>query len=475
MKLIKLLPVVFGILLSFCLLAGCVTMGTETAEKHSRANAINNMAPKVSLFIHLQKAEGPNLSMQLTEIEIFDGEKWLALLEQPVWIESSAIGTGQQLLAMANLPSGTYSKIRFLVNNAILHAEKQNVIMNTIYQAEEQQLLPSLGLDANDSTSLFMSWDTRSSISSDNKEFQPKVLFSVQTPPITSELAYVSCPDINTIYLIRTDKNWITGSWGVSGAPTYLAAFKENDEILVLSRKENAIKIIELSSGRLKDTIKIPLVNQPLFMVADTDGSNVFILDQTSDYVYKINVGSGSLVSRERLDKKLSFLTYIDELQQVAVASSITQKVFILDATNLKLLQTLSVGSQPQGILSHENILYVAESGAGNVLAYNMNTAVSNRAQVRRGPQRIIVHDDSLFVSNRSSGSVSVLLADQLTPIKDIKVGGTPEILASSSRRNWLYVSDKQGEKISIVDLTSHKVTATIDLKSEPFDLKIIQ
>lgn len=460
--------------LLFCLTGGCVSMDTgERPERGPFFDEVLNSAPKVSLFINLKETAGPKLSAQLSEVEIFDGEKWTAIVAKPFWLESGAIGKGQALVARSNLAPGTYSKIRFTVKNAILQEGENNIIFRDFEQTEPQPLSPPLALDDGDSTSLFMNWDTFASLDRAGVSFKASIHTSVQTITLTSELAYVSCPEIDTVYIIRTDRNWVTASWGISGYPSYLAASKERDELYVLANHEAAIKIIELSSGRLKDTVKIPLVSKPFLMVSDPDGQNAYILDQSSNYVYRLEMTSGSLVNHVQLDERPVEMIYLADRQQLAITS--LRKIYLLDALNLTTRETIPAGSKPWGLLHHDHKLYVAESSAGTIMTYDLNTANIERTTVGRLPQFFVTHDGFVYVSNHADGSISVLLPDQLSVVKNIRVGGTPARMVVSSLRNWLYAVDPKGMGIAVADLTSQRFSATIELRAQPFALDIIQ
>lgn len=456
-------------------LTGCVSMDSGEGEYSGNLFAtVLNSSPKVSLFISLKSDKGLKIAAQLNAVELFDGEKWVLLNAKPIKIDAATIGSGQSLAIRSNISPGNYSKIRFSVIDPVV-AGRENTTLPEIVQPGPQSLSPTLAVDENDSTSLFMSWDTDASVEEQGGRFQAKIQTSVQTIPITSELAYVSCPAINTIYIIRTDTNRVTGSWGVSGYPSHLAVYKENDELYVLADQESAIKVIELSSGRLKDTVKIPLVNNPFFMVGDSDGQNAFVLDRSSNHVSRIDMNSGSLAGRVRPGEELGSIIYLAERHQLAVTSPMDQKVFIIDARNLNILETIAVGSRPTGMLRYNNKLYVAESGAGTIMSFNLNTSEVERSHVGSEPQQFAEQDDYIYVSNHDDGTVSVLLPGQLSVVKKIRVGGTPARMSNSSFRNWLYVNDSRGGKINVIDLTSHRVAANIELKTEPLDVEIIK
>ena len=455
-----------------CMLPSCVSVDGQVTQEPT-FEMQKEPTPKVSVFISLKKPEGPKVSIQISNIEIFDGEKWHLIMEQPVWVESHQLESSQQLLSRALLPSGTYNEVRYKIFNAIHHTDNKNDILN-MDDIESFSLNTPLSVNKYDSTSLFMYWDHNASTISKANAYKPVISISAQDIPLTSELAFVTCPDINTIYIIRTDNNKVCGSWGLSGGPAQLAVFKNNNEMYVLTPDDSSIKVVELSSGITKDSFLIPLAIEPFFMVVDPEGVYAYILDRAST-IFKVELASGNLVNRLQLQESGEYAVYLKQQQRIAISSEKSQRVFLLDTKSLQLIDTITAASPPKGLLEYNNYLYVAESDSNSVMFYNFNTSNIQRTRAGLSPRRFLAHDNYIFVSNSASGSVSVLVPGQLANFKEIKLGGQPSSMASSKARNWLYVNDLQSGSVAIVDMTIHRLKNRIGLKARPAFIDVIQ
>jgi len=446
-------------------LGGCVTMdnGHGSSEVKTKRSYVSGR-PQLSVLLDMKENTSLPMTLELADVEISAGERWVSLLDgHPLIANAKKLGKGQWFVNRLELPPGNYKTVRFTFNKGAAGAVADNLV-------REQSLSPALSLNINDSTCLFLTWDVEASRNLGGG--RAVITAAAQNIPLTTELAYASCPDINTIYIIRTDSNRICGSWGVSGYPTYLNVSKERNELTVLAARQDVIKIVELSSGRIKDAIKIPMVMEPVFMVLDKTGNYAFLLDNQSNYLTKIYLRSGSLLKRSRVVEKPNFLTLVDE-NTLALTSDLSQKVLLLSSNDLQIMQVIPDSGGPQGLLVNGDYLYIVENKANNVARYNLNTSEIDRHQVGLGTKRILTYNDYIYITNSRSGTISILLPGQAGVARNLHVGANPGEMAVSNTRNWLYINTKAG--ISVVDTTSNRLAARLDLMATPLDIAVIQ
>ena len=444
----------------FLLLALCSCVTTNGVAPPSASTRVKNTyqagRAQLSLLFAVKGAVAEQARrFELKDVELHAGDRWYSLLEdKTLSLDPARIHGGQRLLNRLSLPPGNYDRVRLSIGGA-------GII--------ERPLNPSLTLAADDSSCLFITWDLRragSIVNGKNISIHPQHI------PLTTELAYVSCPEINTIYIIRTDNNQICGAWGVSGSPGRMAVFKNLDELIVLARKRREIRIIELSSGRLRDVIKIPMLMAPAFMVVDKSGRYAFLLDRQDDYVSKIDLRTGALVKRVRVAAQPDFLDIAAD-DTLELSSAISQKVVLLDAATMNTLAVIADSGGPQGLMITGHYLYIAEKTANNVARYNLESGGIERHAVGLGPERLTAYNNYVYVTNLYSGTLSMLIADQNEVFRTIRVGPEPGEMAVSSSRDWLYITTSSG--LSVLDLTTHRLTAVIDLQAKPLDVVVIQ
>ena len=85
------------------------------------------------------------------------------------------------------------------------------------------------------------------------------------------------CPDIDTIFQVCTPKNNVCGSIGVKGRPIYLGIDKLRNRLLALVPDQRNIKIIDLVTNKVTNSLRIPLIVEPSYMILREDGEHAFV------------------------------------------------------------------------------------------------------------------------------------------------------------------------------------------------------
>ena len=463
------------LILSLSLAACAPSGGPGTFGRPGQGQAGVDKGARLSVFLNLKSPSGPAVWLRISALEILAGGQWTPLISEPLEIDASEIGRGQILVAGRGLPPGPYDRLRITVEKAAIHRKDKMVFLAIKKPELIVPISPAINLKRHDSQSLFITWDVEASIV-ETAFIDPVMVAAPQSIQLVADLAYVACPDIDTVYIIRTDRNWICGSLGIPGRPTYLALVPSRNRLYVLTTGESAIKVIELSNNRLVDIIRIPLTHEPGFMTLSPDGLWAYVLDERGNYVVRIDLQSGILAKRVSLGQRPQYAAYLPDQQRLAVSSSLSQVVFLLDPVTLTTMDAVPVGSSPQGLASRNHLLYIAESGSNTVSAYDLDARqVRGRINVGPSPRRLLVSRDRIYVSNYSGGSVSVLLPGQLSVMRKITVGDAPLEMVSSVGRRWLYVGNQKSQDLTVIELTSNRVWGTIALGAAPWGLAVIE
>jgi DNA-binding beta-propeller fold protein YncE len=465
------------ILLLIIFLTGCSTPGGKNFGNNSlsRSPAVMQQPARLAVFLHLRQSSAPAVSITLSSVEILAGEGWVPLTSRPVTIDAAQIGTGQMFVAGHGVPVGAIDRLRFVIENASIVKGGKEIALTSVEPVIEMILPADLDIGKGDSETLFVTWDVLASLQG-TTSLNPVMSAVQQDVRLTTDLAYVACPGINTVYVVRTDKNWVVGSIGIQGNPIYLAVDGSQDRLYVLTGNDGDIKVIETTSNKMVDRFKIPLIYDPSFMVMSPDGLWGYIVEKRSEYLYKVDLRSGSLADRVHLGVETGYVNYLNEQHKLAVSSALANKVLLVDPDSLAILGAITVGNAPEGVAVWEGQLYVAESRARKVTVYDLNRGVvRNRINVGLTPKRVLASANRIFVVNYGDKTISVVQPGQFAAYKEIHLGGTPLEMAVAGNQRWLYVGEKELMGLRIIDPTSGQVTGFVELGAVPLGLSVLQ
>ena len=476
---LKYLRTALAVSLLLVLMAGCAASGGSSPTTASSLGASGHQG-LLSLFLNLKESNGPPLTMTISSIEVLSGNGvWLSADAAPLEIKAGEIKGGQKFLARAVLPPGTYSRLRFTLAAAFIPAGAGKRLDLALDEPQVVMALHQpLYVGAGDSKSLFLTWDTRASLR--NKIFRPVILVAPQAKHMIADVAYVACPDINTVFMFRTDLNRVCDSMGIRGGPTYLFEDprRQSDTVYALTGRRTEINIISPAANKVVEQYGLPMSSEATFMALSPDGRWGYIVDQRQGDVVRLDMNTGRVASRVRPGYQPSYIIYLKKYNLLAVTLSLSQTVVLLDAETLARTAAISTGPGPAGLLNPGGgkWLYIAESGSNSVLLYDLeNNEIVKRILVGFSPRRIIAGNYSIYVTNYDSSSISVLKPGQLGPSWTIPLPGRPLEIAEAPNNKWIYVGNEQGDCISVVDPGSSRVVGKIELGARPMGIVVLR
>jgi len=462
------------------LLTGCqVTSDTDknfTPPRASRQQDPQHSA-RLSCFLTLKDDKGPAIRLEVASIEVIADDHRLQLISGPLTIDSTKIGTGQLFLGGRAVPPGRYHRLRLTVTKGeVRNDDGQYIVMNAEPFNVELDLTANLVLGPGDSGSIFITWNLENSLRSDNT-LDLDLTASTPFRQMLINLIYVSCPDIDTVFIVRADKNWVVDSFGLKGGPTYLAIDPVSSQLLyLLASRERMIKVVELSSHRVINFFPVPLNDEPTFMTISPDGQSAFLLDELNGYLTRIDLTTGRSEARVLLGDRPTYAAYLNGQNLLAVSLSLSQKVVLLDPVSLRLKGTITTGSAPHGLVISENQLFIAEYGDNSVsIADLASRGGQSRLSVGLGPRILQETGDQIYVSNYLDGSLSVLIPNQFGVIQEIFGLGSPLEMIFNQSYLRLYVADETMAALAVIDTNSNRFLGHIFLGAKPFDLEVIQ
>lgn len=432
---------------------------------------------RLSLFLSLDKSDGPGVRLEVTDLDIQVDDSWLPVAAGPLELDAKKIGAGQVFLGGRAVPPGRCQRVRFTVSKgSVLRDSGHYAIVSSAPLAVELELPSAVLLAEHDSRSLFFTWNVQETL--ERQDLRPAISIAPQIKQMLADLMYVACPDIDTVFVVRNDKNWVADSFGIKGRPTFLAMDPDTSRsrLFVLAAGESTIKVVDLFSQRVVDFFPLPLTDAPTYMTVSSDGKWAYVLEERANSLSRIDLVSGRSAARVRLGQRPQFVVYLEDQNLVAVSSSLSQKVLLLHPLALTEVRAISVGDSPQGLLVSGNQLYVAENGDHAVSVFDLASSRNRlRLDVGFGPRRLLDTGNYIYVSNYDSGSLSVLLPGMPGVVREIPGLGGPLEMVFDQDRRVIFVGEEQTGGLAVIDSVSNEFVGRINLGARPWGLAVLQ
>jgi hypothetical protein len=466
------------VLLALLYLGGCVPPWRPDAGALVHIGRNAPQFPRLNCFLNLKESGGPAVRLEVASIEVLTNGLWLPITSGPLKIDSEKIGSGQLFIAGLRVPPGRYRRLRLKVTEgSVWQADGKYAFISREPFIVEVPFTEDLNIEPEDSSSLFITWDVLKSVEADNR-LRPVLTVSPSVKQLQADLVFVACPDIDTIFVVRADKNWVVNSFGLKGGPTYLAVDNDpsSQRLYVLASRERMIKVVDLASYQVVDYFPIPLNDAPTFMTVSPDGQEAFLLDPHSGYLIRMDLSTGQNIARVQLGYQPRYAVFLEGQNLLAVSLSLSQKVLLLDPSSLAVVGSIPTGSSPSGLLPSDNQLYIAESGENTVSVADLaGLGNQDRLTVGFGPRRLIEVAGRIYVSNYEGGSLSVLVPGQLGVVQEVYGLGHPLEMTFDRAYNRIYVADEETGALAVVNANSNQLLGRIALGARPRGLGIIQ
>ncbi len=458
------------------LLAGCIPPGNSSSASSMAGISGNGL---LSIFLNLKEDRGGDLEMRIRSIELLsDSGSWQPLGIEVVTVRSGTIGNRQVFIVRSSLVPGYYSHLRLnLIDASLYQRMDERIPLALKTEVVEVKIPDPLYIDKGDSRSLFLSWDVQDSLV-EGARFKPVFQLAPSLKNLIADVAYVACPDINTVFMIRTDKNRVLDSLGVAGAPTYLfrAPFVPAENLYALTPEDLGVKRIAAAANRVVETYRLSMSGKPTHMALGPAGRRAYLIDRKRGNILRMDLQSGTVDLRARLGHGPVYILYLKKWNLLAVSFSLSQTVVLVDPEHLSPVQTISTSGRPEGLaVWRDRLLYIAESGSNTVLQYDLEQGrVVRRIPVGFSPRRILAVDNMIYVADYGSKSISMLRPGQLGVTRTIPLSGRPLELADVATRKLIYVGNEDEQAITIIDPVTMKSVGAIQLGARPAGIAVM-
>lgn len=464
------------VLFSVSLLVGCTPSGPGGGYAQVQPVERADKKGRLSLFLNLKETEGPDLSMRITAVDLLTANgAWQTFYSETITARSGQIEDGQQFLARMALPPDKYTGIRLKLGEVQFIEDGGQKPLSPKSMEVVLELRDQLHIAEGDSRSLFLTWDTKSSL--EEGLFAPVLLIAPRLQKLIADVAYVACPDIDTVFMISTEKNRVIDSIGIPGGPAYLFQNRTFERNKVFALTGSELISFSTSANEVIEKNNLSMTRKAVHMAFSPNGRWGYIIDQQRGSVLRMDMQTGAIDRQVRLNYAPNYIVFQEEANLLAVSVGIAQNVVALDPESLQTFGSISTGVNPDGLMSWEDkLLYIAETGSNSVMVYDFADGIMvKRIGVGFMPKRIAHSDSFIYVTNAGSRSISVLQSRLLNVSRTISFPDGPLEMAYSSRHKWLYVGCEKGGRIAVVDPITNEISGSIELGATPRGILVVE
>lgn len=432
---------------------------------------------RLSFFLNLREIDGPALYMQISSIQLQseNGEIVTHLLA-PLLAESEEIKGGQKFMARMAVEPGIYTQVRLLFDEAGIVGSKGRQAIPLLEEKAVMDLRTPLEIVAGDSKSMFFTWNT--------KQYSQESLFfhAVEVAPslknLIADVAYAACPEIDTVFMIDTDKNRVIDSLGIPGGPSYLLQKGDSrrDDVLVLAGKDLSMYAFSPSTNRMTERYSLTMLDDPVHAAISSDGKWAFVLDRRPGVLYRIDLDAGIIDSEVRLNFDPSYMIYMEQNNMLAVSLRAARSVALVHADSMMRAGSISTDGQPEGLrLVDGRYLYIAENGADSMLVYDMASNMPvKRLNVGFQPRRIFHTDNFLYVLHEGTGNVWAYPKGLVFNPTVAPFSGVPLEMAFNKIRGKVYIGNRDTMSIDVFHALTNHADGTIELGAVPQGILVL-
>jgi len=468
-----------GILVAFfMLLTGCGSLkNLETIDAACEAGPSVEGAASVSLFLTVRRPSVKSAKVRIANIELLVDDSWVPMSSSGVIEISSADKEYIQKFLGRQWLSGHYCRgVRFNVVDAVLLRTAGDKELLVADPRQEIMLNSAVELEVGSRKVLSLEWDPEKGFSEAGFDGMLLKLSSGGADRVSTNLLYVTCPDIDTVYVVSVDSYQVVDAFPAEGVPTCLAVDSISKKIYTLSSSIGKIIPYDISTYVSSGAIQIPLVASPVFMTVNNRTETAYVLDEQG-VLTSIDLVSGNMLYRNRIGSRPIYLYYVPVFEKLAVSSVIDQTIYLVNPETLLVEDSVVLGSAPSGLVNKENYLYIAQPSTNSVSVYDLNARkLLKNIQVGFEPTRFVTAGDFVYGTNFVDGTISVIQSGQLSVSKEIAVGKSVREMVVSEKRRLLFVGTGGCEgSLAVIDTTGNRLIGHVELGAKPSGIAVVE
>ena len=240
---------------------------------------------------------------------------------------------------------------------------------------------------------------------------------------------------------------------------------------------EIVCKIFLPLSLSLRNFLLLLLLTNLIFgqnnLFANSNRPLAFVTNQGDDSVSVINLSDFKLIDTISVGKSPAGIVVDNINKLIFVSNAEGKSVSVIDYITLKVINTIKFEGSSVGLdVSHNgSLLFITDWFNDKLLVYSIPSFdLLEKIAVGKAPAGVVAARSGLvYVVNRDENNVSVVSTDDFSVKDIINVGDHPFGIALNPKEDKLIVANVQSHDVTVIDLLARSKSKTIKVGKRPY------
>ena len=236
--------------------------------------------------------------------------------------------------------------------------------------------------------------------------------------------------------------------------PHHLVLSPDGKYLLVGDTVGNEMFLLDPNTGEVKQRLAVA---DPYQLGFSPNGRWLVVNGLARDQVDVYDTVTMKLVRRFPIASMPSHLAFSPDSSTVYVSLQGSNRLAAIDLSRLAVIWNVSVGSAPAGVLWNRGHILVADMGTDYVAEVDpADGKVINRIHTGSGAHQLFAspNGNEVYVNNRGGGTITVLDAASLATLRTYHVPGGPDDLAFAPD-GTIWITCRFIEKVAVLNQTT--------------------
>ncbi len=266
----------------------------------------------------------------------------------------------------------------------------------------------------------------------------------------------------------------------VSGLPKCPPSVPD-EECAKLERdlKADGIAVVDTATHKVVQVLHAG--SDPEQFALSRDGKKLFVANEDAATMSVVDVASGAIVERVPVGREPEGVAVTPDGRYVLITNESDNSVSIIDTGTLKIVKSVQVGKRPRDVAFTPDGRTAYVSGEFDASVYRMavpgGTPVERVLQLRKEarPMGVILdsHRGRLYVSTGRGGTVAIIDSTTQKLLAEVQVGTRPWGIALSQDGRWLYSANGPSDDVTVIDTQTLRAVKSIPVGRSPWGVAV--